>query len=57
MFPYVPTEKEFCGEISEIRPDQMVQDPTEGDSKTMYINDSFVLDTIPLDVDDIIDIP
>ena len=56
MFTCVPTEEELVGEISENRPEEKVQDPTVIDSKTMYINDSFILDTIPLNVDEIIDI-
>ena len=55
MLPYVPTWEESKGEISDIRPVENLQEPTDKSSKTMYINDSFVLDTIPLDIDEIID--
>ena len=36
IFTYIPTDKEFGGEISEIRPVEKVQDPTVIDSKTVY---------------------
>ena len=55
MFTYIPTDKELVGEISENGSEEKVQDPTVIDSKTVYINDSFILDTIPLNVDEIID--
>ena len=55
MLPYIPTGEESKGKISDIRPVENLQEPTDESSKTMYINDSFVLDTIPLHVDKIID--
>jgi hypothetical protein len=55
-FPYIPTGVESKTEISGIGPVEKVQEPTDENSKTMYINDSFILDTIPLDIDEIIDV-